>query len=59
MRITVVGLGYVGLAMAALLAARHRVVALDIDHGRVADVNSGVPPVVDPDIAAGVCCTCW
>jgi len=50
MKIAVVGLGYVGLAMAVLLAQRHTVAALDIDEGRVADVNARRAPIEDPGI---------
>jgi UDPglucose 6-dehydrogenase len=45
--ITVVGLGYVGMSLAVLLARRHRVTALEIDAERVALVNAGRPTVVD------------
>ena len=48
MKITVFGLGYVGTAMAVLLAQRHEVVAVDISADRVAEVGSGASPVVDP-----------
>ncbi|NLT31238.1 MAG: nucleotide sugar dehydrogenase [Propionibacterium sp.] len=50
MKIVVVGLGYVGMASAVLLAQRHEVVAVDIDAARVADVNARRSPIVDPDI---------
>ena len=46
-RITVVGLGYVGMSMSVLLAQRHHVTALDIDKDRVARVNEGLPTVSD------------
>ena len=49
--ITVVGLGYVGMSLAVLLARQHRVTALDIDEGRVALINEGRPTVADPLIA--------
>ncbi len=45
--ITVVGLGYVGMSLAVLLARQHRVTALDIDQERVALVKSGQPTVAD------------
>ena len=45
--ITVVGLGYVGMSLAVLLARQHRITALDIDEERVARVNSGRPTVAD------------
>ncbi|NNG18237.1 nucleotide sugar dehydrogenase [Naumannella sp. ID2617S] len=51
MRITVVGLGYVGMSLAALLARRHRVTALDIDAERVATVNGGRSPIADPELS--------
>ena len=46
-KITVVGLGYVGMSLAVLLGRSHNVVALDIDEDRVAQVNAGRPTVVD------------
>ena len=45
--ITVVGLGYVGMSLATLLARQHRITALDVDEERVARVNAGRPTVAD------------
>ncbi len=39
--IVIVGVGYVGLPLACLLATRYRVIGLDIDEGRVQELNSG------------------
>ncbi|MCZ0961540.1 nucleotide sugar dehydrogenase [Paracoccus benzoatiresistens] len=51
MKVAVVGLGYVGLSNAVLLAQHSTVVALDIDEGRVAAVNARQSPIEDADIA--------
>lgn len=53
-KICVVGLGYVGMSMAVLLARGHTVTALDIDPARVALVNAGKPTVQDPDLDAAM-----
>ena len=45
--ITVVGLGYVGMSLAVLLAGHYRVTALDIDGERVALVNANQPTAAD------------
>lgn len=52
MKIAVAGLGYVGLSNAVLLAGAHDVTAIDISPERVAMVNAGRSPIVDPDIEA-------
>ena len=47
----VVGLGYVGLTTAAVLASRgYRVVGVDIDEGKVAAVNRGEAPIYEPGL---------
>lgn len=50
MKITVVGLGYVGISNAVLLAQRHEVTALDIDQDRVDLINNKISPVDDNDV---------
>ncbi len=50
MKIAVVGLGYVGLSNAVLLAQHHRVVALDVDALRVAAVNRRECPIEDAEM---------
>ena len=51
MKIAVVGLGYVGLSLAVLLAQRNEVVALDVNTARVDQVNAGTSPIEDADIS--------
>lgn len=50
MKIAVVGLGYVGLSNAVLLAQHSMVVALDINKARVDAVNARKSPIEDADI---------
>ncbi|RVV97713.1 nucleotide sugar dehydrogenase [Mesobaculum littorinae] len=52
MKITVAGLGYVGLSNAVLLARRHQITAIDISQERVEKVTAGKSPIIDPDIEA-------
>jgi UDPglucose 6-dehydrogenase len=54
MRIAVVGIGYVGLSLAVLLARRHTVVCCDVDAGRVAALNARKASIQDPDIEAAL-----
>jgi len=51
-KVTVVGLGYVGMSLAVLLAQRNDVTVLDIDSDRVARVNRGESTVADAQIEA-------
>ncbi len=51
MKISVAGLGYVGLSNAVLLAQNHPVVAIDIDADRVALVRNGQSCIEDDDIS--------
>lgn len=50
MKIAVVGLGYVGLSNAILLAQHHDVMAVDVDVARVARVNNRESPIIDTEI---------
>ncbi|MEP2680145.1 MAG: nucleotide sugar dehydrogenase [Sulfitobacter sp.] len=50
MKIAVVGLGYVGLSNAVLLAQKHSVTAIDISEARVQMVNEGKCPIVDTEL---------
>ncbi|WP_286742175.1 nucleotide sugar dehydrogenase [Aquabacterium sp. UBA2148] len=49
-KIAVVGLGYVGMSMAVLLARQNQVVAVDVMQSRVDQVNQRVSPIEDADI---------
>ena len=51
MRITVLGLGYVGAVVAGCLARRgHQVIGVDTEPGKVALLNSGKSPIIEREI---------
>ena len=50
MKITVAGLGYVGLSIAVLLAQKNEVTAIDISEDRVNKVNNKISPIDDAEI---------
>ena len=49
-KIVVVGLGYVGISNAVLLAQHNEVIAVDVDEARVLLVNQKKSTVEDPEI---------
>ena len=51
MKITVVGLGYVGLSNAVLLAQHHEVIGVDLNKDRVDAINSKNSPIVDAELS--------
>lgn len=54
MNITVVGLGYVGLSNAVLLAQHNNVRALEIDQAKVDKINQGISPIAVGTLYAGL-----
>jgi UDP-glucose 6-dehydrogenase len=64
MKITVAGIGYVGLSLAVLLAQKHEVTAIDVLQERVDLVNKGsagsrmnIQLLEDPDGENSLCLT--
>ena len=52
MKVTVIGLGYVGsVAAAGLASANHDVLGVDVDAERVEAMNRGVAPVYEPGLS--------
>ena len=52
MKIVVVGLGYVGLSNAVLLAQHNEVVGVDISQVRVDSLNARKSPIIDAELSA-------
>tara|TARA_B110000858_G_C17769741_1_gene458970 strand:- start:553 stop:1725 length:1173 start_codon:yes stop_codon:yes gene_type:complete len=50
MKFTIVGSGYVGLSLSALLSSRYSVISLDIDEKKVNSINSRISPINDSEI---------
>ena len=51
MKIVVVGLGYVGLSNAVLLAQHHEVIGVDISRARVDALNTRKSPIIDAELS--------
>ncbi|MBQ9043309.1 MAG: UDP-glucose 6-dehydrogenase, partial [Eggerthellaceae bacterium] len=54
MNIAVAGTGYVGLSLAALLARRNRVLAVDVVPEKVEAINAGRSPIADAEIESAL-----
>ena len=51
MKIVIVGLGYVGLSNAVLLAQHNEVIGVDISRERVDALNTRESPIIDPELS--------
>jgi UDPglucose 6-dehydrogenase len=51
MKVTVVGIGYVGLSNAVLLSQKHEVLALDVDEKKIELLTNKRSPIKDKDIS--------
>ena len=51
MRITVVGMGYVGMSNAVLLSQKNDVICVDISKDRIDMINNRISPIVDREIS--------
>ena len=56
MKIVVVGLGYVGLSNAVLLAQHNEVIGVDVSQERVDAVNTRKSPIIDPELTEYLSC---
>jgi len=51
MRLSVLGLGHVGLSLSACFASkRHKVIGVDVDENKVAMINAGRSPIYEPGL---------
>ena len=50
MNIVIVGIGYVGLSNAVLLAQHNKVAAVDLSSDKVQKVNQRISPIADPEL---------
>ena len=50
MKISVIGMGYVGLSNAVLLSQKHEVVTFDLDKYKVSKLNNKISPIVDSEL---------
>ena len=51
MKIVVVGMGYVGLSNAVLLAQHNEVICVDISKHRVDAINARISPIIDAELS--------
>ncbi len=50
MKITIVGIGYVGISLAVLISEKHKVIAYDIDSKKIDLLNKKISTIKDIDV---------
>jgi len=51
MRIGIIGLGFVGLSLASVLASKnHNVIGIDTDKKKCLEIENGITPIFEPDL---------
>ena len=56
MKITVAGVGYVGLSLATLLSQDNEVIAYDIDNIKIDLINKRISPIKDNGVILKILC---
>ena len=50
MKITIIGMGYVGISLSILISQKHKVIGVDINQEKIKLINKKVSPISDPEV---------